>query len=617
MGEIKLYLKFITAFFSVCVMAAVTFFSVLILMYFYYTKDTDAFERILKTQPISANRFFSEDGVLIAEEYEVHRIYVDHNNIPEYLKLAFISAEDKSFYSHPGFDLKSIIRATSQNIYNHLFLRDNSRLIGASTITQQLIKNLLNDNERTIGRKIKEIMLAIRLERVLSKEKILELYLNEIYLGRGAFGVVAASEKYFEKTLNELDIEEMALLAALPKAPSNYDPQENYEAVKERRDWVLERMAENDVITGVVSQIMQESPIKYVDRNAYIKPNLLDKSIKDMVQSKLYFDENIARDYGLTYFLTINQDATDYVSDRINRLEEIEDQEVVHANIRVISLISGRTLVDIRNKQTVSEIMKIRTNDKSILRPIYYAGIINSGIDLNSKLLSTEIAGTDTRTSLVSVRKLFLSGATLFDDNLSGDASTYLLEYLMGKIQEDAITITWDEKIELNLDNIISLYTPILSDGSSPKMRYLDKIDDLNGNQIYLYKDGNNEKYLEREIAFKIKSLLCDIDKVEISRNSKYMGSNNCVYYVQAGNKLFYLRFTGNVAFFAIVSNVNLKNEDHLISIMDDVALGSLDLLDQAQLSDFLIPDEINVQKINKNTGNRFNYVDNYVWEFF
>ena len=617
MGEIKLYLKFITAFFSVCVMAAVTFFSVLILMYFYYTKDTDAFERILKTQPISANRFFSEDGVLIAEEYEVHRIYVDHNNIPEYLKLAFISAEDKSFYSHPGFDLKSIIRATSQNIYNHLFLRDNSRLIGASTITQQLIKNLLNDNERTIGRKIKEIMLAIRLERVLSKEKILELYLNEIYLGRGAFGVVAASEKYFEKTLNELDIEEMALLAALPKAPSNYDPQENYEAVKERRDWVLERMAENDVITGVVSQIMQESPIKYVDRNAYIKPNLLDKSIKDMVQSKLYFDENIARDYGLTYFLTINQDATDYVSDRINRLEEIEDQEVVHANIRVISLISGRTLVDIRNKQTVSEIMKIRTNDKSILRPIYYAGIINSGIDLNSKLLSTEIAGTDTRTSLVSVRKLFLSGATLFDDNLSGDASTYLLEYLKGKIQEDAITITWDEKIELNLDNIISLYTPILSDGSSPKMRYLDKIDDLNGNQIYLYKDGNNEKYLEREIAFKIKSLLCDIDKVEISRNSKYMGSNNCVYYVQAGNKLFYLRFTGNVAFFAIVSNVNLKNEDHLISIMDDVALGSLDLLDQAQLSDFLIPDEINVQKINKNTGNRFNYVDNYVWEFF
>ncbi len=598
-------------------MAAVTFFSVLILMYFYYTKDTDAFERILKTQPISANRFFSEDGVLIAEEYEVHRIYVDHNNIPEYLKLAFISAEDKSFYSHPGFDLKSIIRATSQNIYNHLFLRDNSRLIGASTITQQLIKNLLNDNERTIGRKIKEIMLAIRLERVLSKEKILELYLNEIYLGRGAFGVVAASEKYFEKTLNELDIEEMALLAALPKAPSNYDPQENYEAVKERRDWVLERMAENDVITGVVSQIMQESPIKYVDRNAYIKPNLLDKSIKDMVQSKLYFDENIARDYGLTYFLTINQDATDYVSDRINRLEEIEDQEVVHANIRVISLISGRTLVDIRNKQTVSEIMKIRTNDKSILRPIYYAGIINSGIDLNSKLLSTEIAGTDTRTSLVSVRKLFLSGATLFDDNLSGDASTYLLEYLMGKIQEDAITITWDEKIELNLDNIISLYTPILSDGSSPKMRYLDKIDDLNGNQIYLYKDGNNEKYLEREIAFKIKSLLCDIDKVEISRNSKYMGSNNCVYYAQAGNKLFYLRFTGNVAFFAIVSNVNLKNEDHLISIMDDVALGSLDLLDQAQLSDFLIPDEINVQKINKNTGNRFNYVDNYVWEFF
>ena len=122
------------------------------------------------------------------------------------MKLAFISAEDKNFYDHPGFDFKSILRATSQNIYNYLFLRDNSRLIGASTITQQLIKNLLNDNERTFARKLKEIVYAIKLERSLSKEKILELYLNEIYLGRGAFGIVTASEKYFGKTLNELDL---------------------------------------------------------------------------------------------------------------------------------------------------------------------------------------------------------------------------------------------------------------------------------------------------------------------------------------------------------------------------------------------------------------------------
>ena len=122
-------------------------------------------------------------------------------------------------------------------------------------------------------------MLAVKLERVLSKEKILELYLNEIYLGRGAFGVVAASEKYFGKSLNHLDVEEMALLAALPKAPSNYDPQENYEATKERRDWVLERMAENGVITSVVSQIMQESPINYENANSYTKPNLLSLSL--------------------------------------------------------------------------------------------------------------------------------------------------------------------------------------------------------------------------------------------------------------------------------------------------------------------------------------------------
>ena len=122
-----MFLKFITALFSLFILAALSFFVALIFMYFYYTKDTVALESILKSQPTSANRFFSEDGVLIAEEYNVHRIYVTDKNVPQYLKLAFISAEDKSFYDHPGFDFKSIIRATSQNIYNYLFRRDNSR----------------------------------------------------------------------------------------------------------------------------------------------------------------------------------------------------------------------------------------------------------------------------------------------------------------------------------------------------------------------------------------------------------------------------------------------------------------------------------------------------------
>ena len=612
-----MFLKFITALFSLFILAALSFFVALIFMYFYYTKDTVALESILKSQPTSANRFFSEDGVLIAEEYNVHRIYVTDKNVPQYLKLAFISAEDKSFYDHPGFDFKSIIRATSQNIYNYFFLRDNSRLIGASTITQQLIKNLLNDNERTFERKLKEIIYAIKLERSLSKEKILELYLNEIYLGRGAFGVVAASEKYFGKTLNELDIEEMALLAALPKAPSNYDPQENYEAVKERRDWVLDRMAENGVITKLVAQIMQDSKINYVDKDLYSEPILLDRSIADKVQSNLYFDANTERDYGLTYFLTINQNATDYVSDQLKKLKEMQNQVDLRADIRIISLISGRTLVDIQDSQKNTKNYKININERSILRPIYFGGIIGSGVDLNKKLLSTKIDTADTYPSLVTVRKLFSSSTDVADKNLKDNAEVYLLEYLKDKMQGGKLTYSWDEKIELNLDDVLSLFIPILTDGLSLETYYVDKIDDMNGNQIYLHKDDGKGRVLKSEVAFKVKSLFCDMEEIEISKNNKYAEPGNCFYYHQNEDKLFYLKFTGNVAFFAIISGVNLQKEDYLITSMNDIASGSLDLVDKMQLNDFLIPDEINAQQINKKTGSRYNYTSNYVWEFF
>ena len=598
-------------------MTAVSIFVAIIFTYFYYTKDTRAFESILKSQPVSASRYFSEDGVLIAEEYDTHRIYVSYNDIPEYLKLAFISAEDKSFYNHPGFDFKSIVRATSQNIYNYLFLRDNSRLIGASTITQQLIKNLLNDNKRTISRKIKEIMLAVKLERVLSKEKILELYLNEIYLGRGAFGVVAASEKYFGKTLNHLDVEEMALLAALPKAPSNYDPQENYEAIKERRDWVLERMAENGVITRVVSQIMQESPINYENANSYTKPNLLSKSIRDRVRGELYFDDNTTTNDGLTYFLTTNQNATDYVNDQINQLNEIHGNNNLHVDIKALSLISGRTLVDTQNSHTDTNILEINTDGRSIFRPIYYAGIINSGVDLNRKLLSSQQSRADTEIGLITVRELFRSNGTLYDESLKANAAEYLLGYLKDITRSGPRTINSEEKVGLNLDQVIDLFTPILSDGSLLDIRYLDKIDDINGNQIFLHKDRDVESYLDRKIAFKVKTLLCDLDKIEISKNKKYMAQSNCVFTSLNGDKLFYLKFTANVAFFAIINGVNLQNEKDLISIMDNIANGSFNILDQARLKNFLIPDDINAYKINKNTGNRYNYKDDYVWEFF
>ncbi len=598
-------------------MFALSLSAIFIFTYLYYTKDSVAFERISKFQSISANRYFSEDGFLVAEEYNTHRIYINSENIPEYLKLAFISAEDKNFYNHPGFDFKSIVRASSQNIYNYLFLRDKSRLIGASTITQQLIKNLLKDNERTIIRKLKEIILAIKLERELAKEKILELYLNEIYLGRGAFGIVAASEKYFGKTLSELDIEEMAMLAALPKAPSNYDPQDNYESIKERRDWVLERMADNGVITKVVSKVMQDSPINYQNKDEHMKVDVLSKKIKDKLKSQSYFDEDVSFDNGLTYFLTTNQLATNYVNKKINSFEGRHEHNITNIDIKIISLISGRTLVDIQNGPLDSNALNINLNEKSILKPIYFAGVVNSGIALNKKILAKENTGIRDTVNLTTVRNLYNSKAVFHDGNLQAKAKKYLLKYVKDIINDSATSISWNEIIELNLDQIISLFIPILSDGKPLETTYLDKIDDMYGNQIYLHKNADQTKKLESEIAFKIKSLLCDMDKVEMSENMKYLASKNCSFSDLKNDKFFYLKFSGNVAYFAIISGDNIQVADHLITLMNETASESLKMLNPAELKDFLIPDNIQIYKINKSTGNRYDYADDFSWEFF
>ena len=172
---------------------------------------------------------------------------------------SFLSAEDKNFFSHPGVDAKGLLRAVVNNIDNIL---KSKRLEGASTITQQVAKNFLLTNEVSINRKIKEAILAFRIERALSKERILELYLNQIYLGSGAYGVAAASLEYFDKSIKELNYNEAALLAALPKAPSKYNPYRDKNLAKFRRNLVLNNLYENNFISQKKYQELKDSPIK-------------------------------------------------------------------------------------------------------------------------------------------------------------------------------------------------------------------------------------------------------------------------------------------------------------------------------------------------------------------
>ena len=199
-------------------------------------------------KPPVSSKVYSGNGELVNNFSTEKRIFVPYNSISKKIINSFLSAEDKNFYSHPGVDAKGVLRATINNISN---IASSKRLEGASTITQQVAKNFLLTNEVSLNRKIKEAILAFRIERALSKERILELYLNQIYLGGGAYGVASASLEYFDKSISELNYDEAALLAALPKAPSKYNPYKNIILAKFRRDLVLKNLYENDYINKI------------------------------------------------------------------------------------------------------------------------------------------------------------------------------------------------------------------------------------------------------------------------------------------------------------------------------------------------------------------------------
>ena len=209
-------------------------------------KDLPDYEVLNAYEPPVTTRIHSADGSLMAEYARERRLYLPIQAIPETIKAAFLSAEDKNFYKHSGIDPTGIARAVVTNFQNY---GTGRRAVGASTITQQVAKNFLLTNERSYERKLKEALLSLRIEQAYSKDRILELYLNEIFLGLGAYGVAGASLTYFDKSVNEIELHEAAYLAALPKGPNNYHPFRRTEQAIERRNWVIDRMLANKYVT--------------------------------------------------------------------------------------------------------------------------------------------------------------------------------------------------------------------------------------------------------------------------------------------------------------------------------------------------------------------------------
>ena len=256
-------------------------------------------------KPPVSSKVYSGNGSLVADFSKEKRIFVPYRAIPKNVINSFLSAEDKNFFSHPGVDAKGVLRATINNIQN---IMTSKRLEGASTITQQVAKNFLLTNEVSINRKIKEAILAFRIERALTKERILELYLNQIYLGSGAYGVAAASLQYFDKSIKELNYEEAALLAALPKAPSKYNPYRNIELAKFRRNLVLKNLNQNGFLSDKDYKKFKNSEIILKRRKIEIlnEANSYTEEVRRIIKDKYGFEKLYTQGLSITSPLDIN-----------------------------------------------------------------------------------------------------------------------------------------------------------------------------------------------------------------------------------------------------------------------------------------------------------------------
>tara|TARA_B100000575_G_scaffold227994_1_gene188770 strand:- start:852 stop:3203 length:2352 start_codon:yes stop_codon:yes gene_type:complete len=268
----------------ICVTTLVLAFSA----FYYFSSGLPDYKKLANYQPPISSRVYSNDGKLIAEYALEKRLFIPFDAIPSKVVNSFLSAEDKNFFDHPGIDAKGILRAIIKNFSNIL---NDKRLEGASTITQQVAKNFLLTNEVSLRRKIKEAILAFRIEKAYTKKRILELYLNQIYLGQGTYGIAAASLEYFDKSVKDLNYSEAAMLAALPKAPSRYNPINNLKEATFRRDLVLKNLMENNFISKKEYGDLIKTNLKIKKRKITIshEANSYTEEVRRIIKDKYGF----------------------------------------------------------------------------------------------------------------------------------------------------------------------------------------------------------------------------------------------------------------------------------------------------------------------------------------
>ena len=391
----KLFTLIFTFLFFSAILILGSFFYVL----WHFGRDLPDYRQLSKYEPSIVSRVHAGNGALLKEYSIERRVFVPVDVIPKKIISAFLSAEDKDFYHHFGVDLQAISRALITNFKNY---GKGKRLVGASTITQQVAKNFLLSSEVSLERKIKEAILAIRIERAFTKNQILELYLNEIYLGNNSYGIAAAALNYFDKSLDDLSIDEAAFLATLPKAPSAYNPKTNYNRVFNRRNWVLNQMYKNGFLTVSNKNYLQSKEIIIKkstgldDTSApYFSEEIRRKMLKDYGYNALYKG-------GLSIRTTLNPKLQKFADEALFRgLEKLDKRQgwrgpitniqIKNANKKEIDAVLNKLQLGLPKNRFVSVIKNI-SSDKI---KVYAQGKIMEIKFQNKSWLRRQIIYTD------------------------------------------------------------------------------------------------------------------------------------------------------------------------------------------------------------------------------
>ena len=361
-----------------------------------YGNDLPDYRKLATYAPPVATRLYASDGSLLIEYAEERRVFIDFADIPPQLVNAFVAAEDQNFWTHPGIDIQGITRAVINNTMR--LFGFNTRFTGASTITQQVAKNFFLSSERTLSRKVKEAILALRLERAFSKEHIMTLYLNQIFLGARAYGIGSASLMYFNKPVSELNLAECAFLASLPKAPNNRD-----KAI-ERRNYVLRRMVEEGYITQAEADAAAKEPLNInsgftaqmdVDFQYFaedVRRELLEDLGRDTLYNEgLYIKTTIVPELQKVAVAALNKELDSYNANRSEDEPKLQGAIIAmnpHTG-RIVAMVGGRSF----NESSFNRATQAMRQIGSTIKPFIYLAALERGMSPEALLLDAPVVG--------------------------------------------------------------------------------------------------------------------------------------------------------------------------------------------------------------------------------